>query len=103
MIPFLVLLFFIIFSSCRELLEKQQKEAEKQNSEKAAATLHKPECDPFDYITVSFSGTDGAGQITINKTTRSDSEIDSDRIEYSTGKKALREGDTVIVSARSSE
>ncbi|MBR4084857.1 MAG: zinc ribbon domain-containing protein [Lachnospiraceae bacterium] len=64
--------------------------------------LAKPKVNPFDYIEVSFRGTDGEGELVMKMVGKD--EVDPNRIEYDVAKDShLSQGDTISILATSSE
>lgn len=66
------------------------------------SNVAKPKANPFDYIEVSFEGTDGDGEVVIK--TMSKDDVDANRIDYDISKMSdLIQGETISIVADSSE
>lgn len=66
------------------------------------SNVAKPKVNPFDYIKVSFEGTDGDGEVVIK--TMSKDDVDANRIDYDISKMSdLIQGETISIVADSSE
>ena len=67
----------------------------------AVSEMMKPSCDPFEYVSVTFSGTDGQGNVRIEKIRKDGDEIDPSLIRYKTESEDLYEGGSAVVTASS--
>lgn len=63
----------------------------------------KPKVNPFDLVNVTFEGTDGRGEVSLEKLSGMEG-VDVNRISYNISKKtSLLEGETITIKAESSE
>lgn len=67
----------------------------------SAKDVAKPECDPFEFAEVSFSGTDGYGTAKVTTHPIDGSEVNPKQIRYTVVEKSLSEGDIITVKASS--